>query len=432
MAQIKSLMDVVDWNLCTGCGACAYACSEGAVSLVNIESVGIRPKFNSTACATCSKCLSICPGYLVDATPAAPLPAKETDDEIGDTLEIWEGHASDPEIRYRASSGGILTALALYCLEQEEMKFVLHTGVSDEHPWENKTVKSRTREELVSRTGSRYAPASPCDRLAEIEQSDEPCVFIGKPCDVSAVSMLRSERPALDRNLGLVLTFFCAGTPSTKGTLDLAESFKILTEQIDSVRYRGEGWPGRFKVRSDERGQEASASYAESWGRLTRYRPFRCNLCPDGLGRLADIACGDAWENSSDNGNPGLSLVLVRTERGREILRGAIAANYVQLHRVDRTNVLAAQVNLLNRRREIFGRLIGLRLFGVPIPRFSGFALMRSWLGIPLNRKVKTILGTAKRVIQRRLYSRSNTSSLAAKQIRRNAKVNNTYSSPRA
>jgi coenzyme F420 hydrogenase subunit beta len=432
MAQIKSLKDVVDWNLCTGCGACAYACTEGEISLVNIESVGIRPVFSSSACASCSKCLSICPGYQVDAAPVVPRPAKEVDYEIGSTLEIWEGHASDSEIRYRASSGGLLTALALYCLEQEEMKFVLHTGVSEETPWENKTVKSRTREELVSRAGSRYAPASPCDRLSEIEQSDKPCVFIGKPCDVTAVSALRRERPALDRSLGLVLTFFCAGTPSTKGTLDLAESFKILPEQIDSVRYRGEGWPGRFKVGYDNGKQEASASYGDSWGKLTHYRPLRCNLCPDGLGRLADIACGDAWENSSDNGNPGLSLVLVRTERGREILRGAIAANYVQLQRVDRTNVLAAQVNLLNRRREIFGRLVALRLFGIPVPRFSGFALGRSWLGIPMNRKIKTVLGTAKRVIARRLYSKSDISERAAHQAGRQAKEDNMYSSPRA
>jgi coenzyme F420 hydrogenase subunit beta len=428
-------MDVVDWNLCTGCGACAYACSEGAVSLVNIESVGIRPKFNSPSCGSCSKCLSICPGYLVDATSAIPSSAlaKETDYELGTTLEIWEGHANDPEIRYRASSGGILTALALYCLEQEEMNFVLHTGVSDESPWENKTVKSHTREELVSRTGSRYAPASPCDALAEIEQSDKPCVFIGKPCDVSAVSMLRSDRPVLDRNLGLVLTFFCAGTPSTKGTLDLAESLKILPEQIDSVRYRGEGWPGRFKILYDDSRHEESASYSESWGKLTRYRPLRCNLCPDGLGRLADIACGDAWENSSDNGNPGLSLVLVRTERGREILRGAIAANYVQLRPVGRTNVLAAQTNLLNRRPEIFGRLIGLSLFGIPVPRFSGFSLLRSWLRIPLNRKIRTILGTVKRVIERRLYSQKpHVSTLTAIQPPRSSKADKTYSSPRA
>jgi coenzyme F420 hydrogenase subunit beta len=408
MANIQSLSDVVEWDLCTGCGACYYACSESAISLVNIESVGIRPQFNSLACAACTKCLSICPGYVVDVTNmTVSMPLRtEADHAFGPALEIWEGHASDPEIRYRASSGGILTALALYCLERENMNFVLHTGMNKEHPWENQTVKSSTRDELLAHNGSRYAPASPCEGLATIEASDSPCVFIGKPCDAAAVSMLRRDRPKLDNNLGLVLTFFCAGTPSTQGTLDLAKSLKVLPNQIDSVRYRGEGWPGRFTIIYDNEKHKQSLSYAESWGELTHYRSLRCNLCPDGLGRLADISCGDAWENSTENGNPGLSLVVVRTTRGQRILREAIATNYVQLWPVTSDNVFAAQKNLLNRRTEIFGRLVGLKLFGIPLPRFSGFSLLRSWLRLPLGRKAVTILGTAKRVIMRRLYVR--------------------------
>lgn len=406
MSRIRSLGDVVDWDLCTGCGACYYACSEGAITLVNIRSVGIRPQFESSSCAGCTKCLSVCPGYVVDVATECPPVSSDADHAFGSALEIWEGNASDSEIRYRASSGGILTALALYCLEREDMNFVLHTGMNEERPWENKTVKSRTREELVARSGSRYAPASPCEDLAAIEESDGPCVFIGKPCDVAAVSMLRRDRPKLDSNLGLVLTFFCAGTPSTQGTLDLAKSLKVLPDQIDSVRYRGEGWPGRFKIAYDGKRHEQSLSYGESWGELTHYRPLRCNLCPDGLGRLADISCGDAWENSSDNGNPGLSLVIVRTARGQKILRGAIAANYVQLRRAEVANVFAAQSNLLRRKTELLGRLIGLKLFGIPLPRFVGFSLARSWLQIPPLQKVKTILGTVRRVIVRRLYAR--------------------------
>lgn len=410
MASIKSLKDVVDWDLCTGCGACFYACTEGAVSLVNIDTIGIRPHFAPSACAACTKCLSICPGYVVDANSnVAPklMPlASEADHAFGPALEIWEGHASDPKIRYSASSGGILTALALYCLEQEDMNFVLHTGVDEERPLENKTVKSRTRDELMTRTGSRYAPASPCDELSTIEKSDGPCVFIGKPCDVAAISMLRTDRPKLDRNLGLVLTFFCAGTPSTQGTRDLAKSLKVLPDEIDSVRYRGEGWPGRFTIIYDEKKKKQSLSYAESWGELTHYRSLRCNLCPDGLGRLADISCGDAWENSTDNGNPGLSLVLVRTTKGQHILRKAIAANYVQLRPVITDNVFAAQKNLLTRRTEIFGRLVSLKLFGIPIPQFRGFSLGRSWLRLPLGRKLRTLVGTAKRIVVRRLYVR--------------------------
>ena len=203
--KVQTIQDVVDWGLCIGCGACYSACKMGAVSLVNIEAVGIRPRFNTVQCASCTDCLPICPGYRVDGNlETGSLPkTSEADHEFGPSLEVWEGYASDPEIRFRASSGGILTALALYCLEQERMGFVLHTGMDEERPWTNKTVQSRNRGELLARTGSRYAPASPCDSLRTIEANDHPCVFIGKPCDTAAVAMLRRQRPELDRKLGL-------------------------------------------------------------------------------------------------------------------------------------------------------------------------------------------------------------------------------------
>jgi coenzyme F420 hydrogenase subunit beta len=405
--RIETLKDVVDWGLCTGCGACHFNCDKGAVELVNIQSLGIRPHFSSQGCAGCTRCLSICPGYRVDGELATGSESgSEFSSEIGAVLEVWEGHAADPEIRFRGSSGGVLSALALYCVEHEGMKTVVHSGKSEDQPWLNTTHVSTNREQILAHTGSRYAPSSPCDGLSEIEHSDGPGVFIGKPCDAAAVGMLRSERKELDRNLGLVLTFFCAGTPSTKGTLDLIDSLGMARESVQSVRYRGEGWPGEFRILQSESPREKSLTYAESWDKLTGYRPLRCNLCPDGLGRVADIACGDAWHKFDNAGDPGRSLVLVRTKRGQEILRRAIAANYVELSLVSGAAVVAAQTSLLNRRRELFGRLLAMRMLMIPTPEFLNFSLMRSWLQLPVIRQVRTITGTLRRAVVRGWWRR--------------------------
>jgi len=406
--QIETLKDVVDWGLCTGCGACFYACRKGGISLVNVESAGIRPRFNSTDCASCTECLSICPGYSVDGNAgiARHGRASEAESEFGHAIEIWEGYAADPEVRHRASSGGLLSAIALYCLESEGMEFVLHAGMDETRPWTNRTVQSRTRAEVLARSGSRYAPASPCDGMGAIEKSERPCVFIGKPCDVAAVGMLRKGRPELDRNLGLVMTFFCAGAPSTQGTLELAESLGVAKEEIRSVRYRGEGWPGEFKVLSNRDGEQRSLSYADSWGRLTGYRTLRCHLCPDGLGRVADISCGDAWEQFDHNGDAGRSIAIVRTTRGQEILHRAMDAGYVELKPVGAQAVFSAQSNLLNRKRELFGRLLAMRMMWVPIPRFENFSLFRSWVRLPFGRKVRTVLGTCRRIFTRNQWRR--------------------------
>jgi coenzyme F420 hydrogenase subunit beta len=182
-------------------------------------------------------------------------------------------------------------------------------------------------------------------------------------------------------------------------------SLKINPDEADTVDYRGEGWPGRFRVKTKQK-QEASYSYNESWGRLTHYRPARCHICPDGLGRVSDISCGDAWHEFSENNDPGRSLVLVRTERGREILRRAREAGYVDLQPRDSAAVMAAQVNLLSRRREIFGRLFARKLLLVPTPQYIGFSLLRSWIEIPFVLKCRTIVGTLVRLIQRGMWRR--------------------------
>jgi coenzyme F420 hydrogenase subunit beta len=333
--------------------------------------------------------------------------ASEADREFGPALEIWEGYASDPDLRYRGSSGGLLSTLALYCLEQENMAFVVHAAMDEAKPWTNKTVLSRNRSEILARTGSRYAPASPCDGLRAVEESDRTCVFIGKPCDAAGVALLRKQRPELDRKIGLVLTFFGAGTPSTRGTLDLVKSLDVRLEDIDEVRYRGEGWPGRFRIRYDNRTQDKSYSYVESWGRLTNYRTLRCALCPDGLGRIADLSCGDAWERVSGDSDPGRSIVLVRTERGRAILHRAMAAGYVELRPIGAQAVLVAQSSLLQRRREIFGRFLAMRLLLIPIPMVTGFSLLHSWLRLPFLQMARTVLGTMRRVVQRGWWRRN-------------------------
>ena len=421
---IRTLKDVVDWGLCTGCGACASACPKGGVTMRDIPGEGIRPQFNDESCGSCRDCLSICPGVqltdLAAARHGTEEPATATH-EFGPVLEIYEGHAGDPAIRHAASSGGILTALALFCLEEEGMQFVLHAGMDEQRPWLNQTRRSRSREELLACAGSRYAPSSPCEHLDWIEQAAGPCVFIGKPCDAAAAGMLCHQRPGLDRNMGLILTFFCAGTPSTHSTLDLLAALNIPTSDVGDLRYRGEGWPGGFKVERKSGAVAPFIPYEEAWSRLEKKRPFRCHLCPDGLGRLADISCGDAWHRYRDDGDEGRSIILVRSERGRQLLHRAAQAGYVFLKPSGAKEVMAAQPNLLRRKRLLFGRLLAMRLLLIPTPRFVGFHLFRDWMKEPAGVRFRSVFGTLRRLIQRGLWRPRSRQSATARPVAHSA-----------
>lgn len=410
MALLKSISDVPGWGLCVGCGACSFVCSRNAVTLETDDANGIRPVFDAGICGECRECLSFCPGAVLASPGERRLSGEDANGHeclIGPSQGIWEGHSTDAEIRYRASSGGVVTALALYCLEKEGMAFVLHTGMAPEAPWRNRTLESRTRAELLSRAGSRYTASSPCDSLEKIEASDRPCVFVGKPCDAAAVMALRKERPVLDRKLGAVLTFFCAGTPCPQATLDLLSEMGCDPDLTTEIRYRGNGWPGNFKAAGKDGLIGRELSYRESWGFLAgKHRPFRCHICPDGLGEISDVSSGDAWHRHGDPDNPGESIVIARTRRGSDLVGAAMAAGYLELAPSGPREIVAAQ-GLVARRSSVFGRMIGMRLLGVPTPRFEGFRLAEAWMrhAGPLE-KTRSILGTVRRIVVRGLWHR--------------------------
>ena len=403
----KTVQQVTAWRLCLGCGACAFVCPEKKIRLVDVEEEGIRPVLANEACAACTLCLDVCPGYENDHTllsnGSGGLPELKT--VCGTVLEIWEGHAHDPEIRFKGSSGGLITALSAYCLEQAGMHGVLHIGGDPADPIRNRTFFSRSRAELLSRAGSRYAPASACDRLDLIESAPAPCVFIGQPSEVTALRKTQRLRPELNEKVGLAVSFFCAGSPATKGTLELLRSHRVDLSRIQELRYRGNGWPGHFTVTL--KGESAPAlrmTYKDSWGIVQAYRPFSVHLCPDGTGEDADISCGDPWYREVKEGDPGSSLVLARTRQGSRIIRGAMDAGYIHLEPSTPQRLIDSQRNLLAKRGAVWGRTGTLRLLGIPAPKLKGFHLFKSWCRLPLEDKLRSTFGTARRVLVRKYF----------------------------
>lgn len=400
MSKIKTLKDVVDWRMCLGCGACAYFAGRDRIRMVDVPDTGLRPRIDMET----PEALAVCPalGNDLSATRGRPGIMSEAFAAFGPVLEIWEGHAGDEEIRYKGSSGGALTALSLHCLEHENMTGVLHIGQDPSDSTRNSTRLSRSRAELMECVGSRYAPASVCERLDLVESAAAPCVVIGQPSEITALAKVLVSKPALDSKVGLTLSFFCAGSPATKGTLELMRRYKVEPAQLDYLRYRGYGWPGFFSTRTKDQSDAAEhLSYEEAWSFLQGFRPFSTHLFPDGSGEEADISCGDPWYRPIIPGEPGSSLIVVRTERGRAILKRAFESGAIVATPATYAQLEKSQRNLTRKRGAIWGRLLAFRLLGVPAPRYKGYSLFSNWRALPVKEKLASVIGTMRRIIQR-------------------------------
>lgn len=410
---VLSIREVAERQLCSGCGVCAYLSPDEIRMVEDIEQ-GKRPLVAGEERDPRSKeALWACPGASLEHTFDRNDPALQRGliAGWGPVRRVWEGHAGDAAVRWAGSSGGAASALALYCIERGGMSGVVHTAARGDAPFVNETVLSRTREDLLARTGSRYAPASPCDGLGMIEESAGKCVFVGKPCDVAGAQRARKMRAGLDEKLGVTIAFFCAGAPSVRGTLELMKKVGVEdVSRVESVRYRGNGWPGMWRVKWKSEGgeaREARLTYAESWGFLQRYRQWRCYVCPDHTGEFADISVGDPWYREIEEGEAGSSLIVARTALGERIVREASEAGYIVLQHEDATLLPRSQPNLLGGRGAVAGRTWATRVAGVPTPRFRGFGMWRYWWGVlSVKDKLRSTVGTWRRMGRKGLRGR--------------------------
>lgn len=404
---LESVQDVVDAKLCSGCGACAFV-QPRDIRMVDVPTDGLRPRITPGVdgrVPSTHEALAVCPGIHLEhaSFDGDPPVAQEMVGAWGPIRGMWEGAAADDEVRFAGSSGGVASALAIHGLERLGYRLVLHIGADPQKPYLNRTVASRTRNEVLSRTGSRYAPASPCDSLDLIEEADGPCIFIGKPCDVAAAQKARRLRPKLDKNLALTVAFFCAGTPSTGGTLEVLRRLGISDpDDVSEVRYRGNGWPGKFVAKSRSSGEIRACTYEESWGDvLSDHVQWRCKLCLDHTGEFADISVGDPWYRTIQPGEPGSSLIIARTTTGVAYIERALRDESIVASIADHQILPQSQPNLLRTRGAVWGRMLGARLCGARVPRYRGlhsFGLFVSQLS--LGSKVRAVLGAMRRSLR--------------------------------
>ncbi len=412
----SSLQDIVSNRLCTGCGACA-ALAPAHVKMSETSDENRRPK-----------CVSHLPKEL-DAFLAQSCPSvspRETDvatqvtQAWGPVFEVWEGYAADEDIRFSGSSGGVVTAISLAAMQSAGFAGTLHVKASLKNPKLNEACLSKTRQDLMAGAGSRYAPASVADRLDLVADAGGPCVVVGKPCDIAGVNAVGVLREEVAQNTGLTISIFCAGTPSHQGTEALLDHLgKTHEAELQSLRFRGNGWPGDMVASwTEENGQSHSArtTYADGWGNvLQKHRQWRCMTCADHTGEVADLSVGDPWQTPSEEGGHGKSLVIVRTERGRTMLRRAVAAGYLILEPRNPKVLFDAQPNLVATKGAVWGRRVMQRLSGrqsLPM-RADSF---HGWLALPLRAKLQSTFGTLKRIVARRLYREKETNWLAAEE----------------
>lgn len=393
-----AIADVVEAGNCSGCGFCVAL--DGGIEMRSDAAGFARPVRVSLSTrdeveqqVARRRFDAACPGRVLRAQTPTGARRHPT---MGPVVQTWAARAADDEIRHRGSSGGALSALTAWLLQTGQVSRTVGARPASGDPRRTVSVTIRSRADVLESAGSRYAPVATLAN-PELGSHDAGLAVVGKPCEISA---LRADRGA---DAPLLLSFFCAGTPSQRATDRLVDDLGAATpDDLSAMWYRGRGWPGRFTAVSND-GSVVSATYDDSWGaHLGRDLQWRCKICPDGVGESADITAADYWA-ADENGYPvfaegdGVSALIARTSRGAEVVKRAIAAGILVVEPLDIDDLARIQPLQRDRRETLLGRTVGQRAAGVRPPRYRGFGLARlalaRWRDV-----VRTARGTYSRV----------------------------------
>ena len=392
----RAIGRVIARDACSGCGACVSFDS----GLVMQEDRGgyLRPLRRSAgrqSPGAVALLRRVCPDVSVSANAS---PGTIPHELFGAHHGVWKAWGIDGEMRRIGSSGGVLRAFSPWHLHSGRTARVVSAAAGSD-PRRSAPVTIPTGEAALDAAGSRYAPV---EVLSNPDTYLPGTTVVGKPCEASAAAAIARVSTSSRAEQPTILSFFCAGTPSSHATRQLLADLGFSDENaLDELSYRGDGWPGMFSVRAGERA--ASVDHNTSWGKtLGPSTQWRCKICPDGVGESADIVAADYWR-TDERGFPvfteglGQSAVIARSSRGLEILMAAQAAGVIYLETISMDSLATVQPLQRNRRRLLAARALGSVVAGRLLPRYRGFSLTRLTLRTPLA-ALTVARGTYRRV----------------------------------
>ncbi len=319
----------------------------------------------------------------------------------GEHRRVARGHATDPYLRFHASSGGVMTAVNRFLLRTGEVSFVLQTKPDPGSALGTVAAVCRDEDSLMLAGGSRYASSAPLAAVRSALEIGEPFAVSLKPCDISGLRNLQRFDSRARELIRFTQAMFCGTVPSLFASRAFFErrNIDMAADPPEEFRWRGRGCPGpTWAVMPD--GRVLEGTYNELWDENPWTTQFRCKICPDAIGLCADMAVGDDWLGGLPQGeDDGWNALIAHTETGLRILDACEKAGDLTLFDVDVRHLDDVQPHHLRLRQGLSSRLAACAKAGLPKPEFHHLALDDCQAALSVDERNREYQGTLRRLM---------------------------------
>lgn len=329
-------MFAINYENCTGCGACVQRCPKQCISWTTKEFDFRYPRVDEASCINCGLCEKVCP---IDKELKAPTAQK-----------AYAAVHKDSAVLEKSTSGGAFTALADTIFSRGGVVY----GAAMLNGMQVKHIRTEDKSSFADLRSSKYLQSDTGTTYQMVEQDlkqGKVVLYSGTPCQIDGLKcFLRKEYENL-----YTADIVCHGVGSQAYFDKYMEFAKERYGKIKALRFRSKeyaGWScGGGVVVVDTSNSEKKIPYRDfdnyyySYflsGDIYRKCCYSCKYA--NTKRVGDFSLGDYWGVEALKlplqTEDGCSLLLVNNNRAEKLLE-----TVVDLDKVETTIEQAAHCN---------------------------------------------------------------------------------------
>tara|TARA_Y100001970_G_scaffold266245_1_gene354673 strand:- start:14492 stop:15832 length:1341 start_codon:yes stop_codon:yes gene_type:complete len=368
----KLKKEVIDSGLCTHCGTCA-GLSNNKIEMKETD-CGPLPIFLNDDGKVNELLYDACPGKGFNY----PLLSKNIfssdvkDWRIGYFKNIYVGYSKNPSIRRNGASGGIITNILIYLLNEGLIDGAITVKQGASKPWLAEPIIATNEKEILECAQSVYSPIPVNKIINKIIDFKGDLAFVGLPDHISSIRYLKSKNIEWTRKIKYILGPY-VGTNLYTGAIKSfirSHGYKDLVE-IEKLKYRDGEWPGYLKINMKDKAVLKSEKFYYNY-LIPFYVTKSSLLSVDFSNELADISVGDAWSPKYENLGEGYSVIVARSKIGSLLLTKMQRENIIELDKIKLSEATSMHAHMIDfKKRGAFIRFKFRKLFKKNIPDFG-------------------------------------------------------------
>lgn len=313
--------NVGEYTKCANCGACLNTCPVNAIS-VNDKDFFYQIEVDNEKCINCGACVKVCPVN-------SELPEMHITNAYG-------GYHNDERIVRKSSSGGAFYAIAQATLDKGGIVF----GAAYSEDYHSVVFRNTDEVSIEYLLRSKYVESSVGFAFRQIREElkkGREVLFCGTPCQVAGLKRYVGNEPNL-----YTCDFSCGGLPSHRIFDDyLKVQENRFGAEVSGVNFRPKlyGWKihgiaMQFQNKKQYRSLAEDDPYFSSFVHQRTINRDYCYECDFADHHAADVILADFWlydkVSDLDNRDEGLSLLLINSEKGRELIERISGSFYLK------------------------------------------------------------------------------------------------------